>query len=142
MRKIPGLASTTFLLVVILCLALFQAVTEGWSDALLAIVSLSLVSIVSVCILLSVRGGIQLLRARNEQSDLSHRRTIRRLVRSLSSGDRQKARRAARLLGELTNYRAAANGTVFPNDGQSPWERWNEWWMENRAPSELKEDQA
>jgi len=142
MRRIPGLSSLLFLLTVVLCLTFLQAIIRGWGPAALLAIFFSLAALVLLLILLSLKGGIQYVRHSRKQAPPDPRKTIRRLVKSLSSKDRKKAKQAARLLGELATETSPAAESPFAPDGQPAWRRWNEWWVEYRRVTHPQEDHS
>jgi hypothetical protein len=133
MHRIPGLSFALFLLIVVLCLALFRALVQGWSTAAVVALAVALVAVICILMAASVRGGIQYLRHARPRTLPDPRKAVGRLVKSLTSEDRRKAKQAARLLGEITSAEPSPGLGPFATEAGPAWKRWNDWWMANRA---------
>jgi hypothetical protein len=147
MRRIPGLFVTLFLLTVVLSLAFFLALNEPATEptpvgaGALALVALGF----TMCLMLaylgyaSYKAASLIYRHGSRFTEAQRKKSIQRLVKTLASKDKEKARRAARLLGELTDAGEVGPGLEI-QEGKPGWRRWNDWWMEHRSTTHANED--
>ncbi len=151
MSRIPGLILSLFLVTAVLGLAFFLALTEPATTpgatmggkGVIATVALGF----TMCLMLaylgyaSYRAASLIYKHSAQLTETQRRKTIQRLVRTLASKDKGQARRAARLLGELTDAGEIGPGLQIPDD-EPNWKRWNNWWLEHRSTTHASEDRS
>ncbi|MBI2193679.1 MAG: hypothetical protein HYU36_17015 [Planctomycetes bacterium] len=139
MNRFPGMALGFVLLVFLLCLGL----VEKWNPFVIGAIGAALGSLLSYLLVQGLLGGIRYYRLRRRESGRDHNSTIRRLVQSLASRDREAARRAARILGEITSQPAGpGHHSAFPPEETSSGRRWNDWWLANHSTLNFKNDKS
>ena len=136
MKRMPGIT----LSVVLLASLLSVGIVYSWDNRLLVPVGLILGVLVAHLALRAMRGLAQFYRYRGAHRYFDREKAIGRLMKSLTSRDKEEAKRAARLLGELTSQHTALGRGILPKNGTTSWEHWDQWWVENHQSSELKED--
>ena len=149
MHRIPGLFITLFLLIVVLSLAFFMALHEPATEpATTGTGALALVALgFTMCLMLSYlgyasyRAASLLYKHGSRFTEVQRQKTIQRLVKTLVSKDKEKAMRAARLLGELTDAGEVGPGLEI-QEGKPGWRRWNDWWLEHRSTTHASEDRT
>jgi len=132
MYRIPGLSLALSMLIVLLCLAISRALARGWGTGAVVGLAVALAAVVCFLMAASIRGGIQYLRHARPRTLPDPRKAVGRLVKSLTSADRRKAKQAARLLGEITTAETKLGRGPFAPEAGPTWKRWNDWWMANR----------
>ena len=139
MKRIPGFTA----LVILLSLFLSFGVIASWEPNILLGMGVVLVLLVGWLILGGIRGGAKIYRhSARRDSNFERTKVVQRLVKSLASKDKKVAKRAARLLGEMTAPGTALNRGVVPPEDVYSWRRWNEWWAEHHSSSQVNEPDA
>lgn len=139
MSRFPGMALSFVLLIFLFCLGL----TEKWNPAILGVIAAVLGCLVIFLVIQGIIGGVKYYRLLRRETHRDKNHAIRRLVKSLASKDRETAKRAARLLGELTSQGQGPGLSPFPvEDAEPSWRRWNDWWAANRNTFNFKNDKS
>ena len=139
MRQRSLLAFSVVLMAIALVLAIAGDLPVVISSLMGACLAIQLVYLL-VNIL---RGFRKYARVKKKDKLYDDQQLVERLVAMLASSDRREARRAARLLGQMS-FRDGTNylGPFPVEDIGFTWQRWNAWWLLNRDTSELETDKS